>query len=168
MASISYYDQLSQPTTTASKLRTNCLTTPKGKHTWSSWHPRLRVVPTVPLEGHSCRVVFWNVKGASQKTTSLRGTTERLWSKAELSQALTPRTGRYLKGLPVLPLLAPLPKPGTFPLFFLFSLQSSDVLLKADECIFFVHVYTQGRSSAGTVYVGEPCRPHFSSLPRGC
>lgn len=95
----------------------------------------------------------------------MRGTTERLRSRAELSQALIPRTGRYLKGLPVLPLLAPFPKPGTFPLFFFFSLQSSDVLLKADQCIFFVHVYTQGRSSAGTISVGEPLKPHFSRLP---
>lgn len=47
---------------------------------------------------------------------------------------------KYLKCLPVLPLLAPLPKPGPFPLFFLLSLQSSDMLLKADQCIFLIHV----------------------------
>ena len=62
-------------------------------------------------------------------------------------------------------MLAPFPKPGTFPLFLFFSLQSSDVLLKADQCIFFVHVYTQGRSSAGTISVGEPLKSYFPRLP---
>jgi hypothetical protein len=57
---------------------------------------------------------------------------------------------KYLKGLPILPLLSPLPKPGPFSLFLLLSLQSPDMLLKADKCIFLVHVYGQGRSLAGT------------------
>lgn len=47
---------------------------------------------------------------------------------------------RYLEGLPVLALLTPLPKAGPLPLLLLLPLQSSDVLLKADQCIFLVHV----------------------------
>lgn len=61
-------------------------------------------------------------------------------------------------------MLAPLPKPGPFPLFLLLSLQSSDMLLKADKCIFFVHVYRQGRSLAGAISVGQSLRPHVSRM----
>ena len=47
---------------------------------------------------------------------------------------------RYLEGLPVLALLAPLPKSGSLSLLLLLPLQSSDVLLKTDQRIFLVHV----------------------------
>ena len=47
---------------------------------------------------------------------------------------------RYLEGLPVLALLAPLPKSGSLSLLLLLPLQSSDVLIKADQRIFLVHV----------------------------
>lgn len=53
---------------------------------------------------------------------------------------LTSRWQRYLEGLPVLALLTPLPKAGPLPLLLLLPLQRSDVLLKADQCIFLVHV----------------------------
>lgn len=66
----------------------------------------------------------------------------RAWAVTGWAGAERLSSGRhtYLEGLPVLALLTPLPQASPLPLLLLLPLQSSDMLLKADQCIFLVHV----------------------------